>query len=230
MKDLFGEAILDFQTNNLPENLITETNISEKEQLITAYLFRTFEEMPLLEQKAIQLAYGKVLDVGCGAGSHSLYLQDIMNLDVTAIDISPKAITACKLRNLKNTKNQDVLFYEGEKFDTIILLMNGTGIFKTLNQAPKYLNKLKKLLNSKGQILIDSTDIKYMYSNKELKNLKHYYGELNFKIQYKNKTESEIPWLYLDYSTLKKIAFEQGLNCKIVAKGNESSYLAKLWI
>ena len=81
MKDLFGKAILDFQTNNAPEDLTTETTISDEDEMSVAYLFRSYKEMPVLEQKALQLAKGKVLDVGCGAGAHSLYLQNEKNLE-----------------------------------------------------------------------------------------------------------------------------------------------------
>ena len=124
MKDLFGKAILDYQTGNNPEDLITETSISEADEMSVAYLFRDFKEMPKLEQKAIALSKGKVLDVGCGAGSHSLYLQE-KGFDVTSIDISPNAIKACELRGLKKVKVQDVMAMENEKFDTVLLLMNG---------------------------------------------------------------------------------------------------------
>ena len=167
MKDLFGKAILDFQTNNSPEDLITETSISEADEMSVAYLFRSYNEMPKLEQRALQLAKGKVLDVGCGAGSHSLTLQNDRNLEVTSIDISHNAIQACQLRGLKNTKVQDVMTLENEKFDTILLLMNGTGIFGTLKETPKFLQKLKSLLNPNGQILIDSSDIIYMFDEDE---------------------------------------------------------------
>jgi 2-polyprenyl-3-methyl-5-hydroxy-6-metoxy-1,4-benzoquinol methylase len=142
MKDLFGKAILDFQTNTSPEDLITETNISEADEMSVAYLFRKYHEMPKLEKKALQLAKGKVLDVGCGAGSHSLYLQE-KDLDVAPIDISENAVKACQLRGLKNAKVVNVLDVENEKFDTILLLMNGTGIFGTLSETSKYLQKLK---------------------------------------------------------------------------------------
>ena len=91
MLDLFGKAILDFQTNNSPSAIITETNISEADEMDVAYLFRTYKEMPKLEKKALQLSKGKVLDIGCGAGSHSLYLQNDKNLEVTSIDISENA-------------------------------------------------------------------------------------------------------------------------------------------
>ena len=120
MKDLFGKAILDFQTNNSPEDLVTETNISEADEMRVEYLFRDFKGMPKLEKKALQLSKGKILDVGCGAGSHSLYLQE-KGFDVTSIDISPNAIKACELRGLKNARVQNVLDLENEKFDTIII-------------------------------------------------------------------------------------------------------------
>src|SRR6478735_3475528 len=115
MKDLFGKAILDYQTNNQPEDLITETSISEEDEMSVAYLFRDYAEMPKIEQKALQLAKGRILDVGCGAGSHSLTLQNDRKLDVTSIDISENAIQACKLRGLKNTRVQDIMTMENEK-------------------------------------------------------------------------------------------------------------------
>ena len=234
MKDLFGKAILDFQTNNSPEDLITETSISEADEMSVAYLFRSYNEMPKLEQKALQLAKGKVLDVGCGAGSHSLTLQNDRNLDVTSIDISPNAIKACELRGLKNAKVQDIMTLENEKFDTILLLMNGTGIFGTLKETPNFLQKLKSLLNPKGQILIDSSDIIYMFDEDEDGGKwiagEGYYGELTFTVSYKKETEDEFPWLYLDYNTLQNAAFANGLQCELILKGEHYDYLAKLSI
>jgi SAM-dependent methyltransferase len=232
MKDIFGKAILDFQTNNSPEDLITETSISEADEMSVAYLFRSYEEMPKLEQKALQLAKGKVLDVGCGAGSHSLTLQNDRNLDVTSIDISPYAIQACQLRGLKNAKIQDVMKLKNEKFDTILLLMNGTGIFGTLKETPNFLQKLKSLLNPNGQILIDSSDIIYMFDDDEDGGKwiagDAYYGELTFKVSYKKETEDEFPWLYLDYNTLQNAAFANGLQCELILEGEHYDYLARL--
>ena len=233
MKDLFGKAILDFQTNNSPEDIITETSISEADDMSVGYLFRTFDEMPKLEQKAIQLSKGKILDVGCGAGSHSLYLQKEQNLDVTAIDISPNAIEACQLRGVKNTFVQNVLDIENQTFDTILLLMNGTGIFGTLKETTKYLQKLKSLLNPNGQILIDSSDIIYMFDQDEedesyLIPADGYYGELTFTISYKNETEDSFLWLYLDYNTLQNAANANGLQCEMIVEGEHFDYLARL--
>jgi len=235
MKDLFGKAMFDFHTNNSPENIITETSISEEDEMSVDYLFRSYNEMPKLEQKALQLANGKTLDVGCGAGSHSLSLQNDRNLDVTAIDISEKAIETCKLRGVKNTKVQNILDFEGEKFDTIILLMNGTGIFGKLENCNKYLSKLKSLLNTGGQILLDSSDIIYMFDEDEdggkwIPSNNDYYGELVFNISYKGEKEEPFDWLYLDYNTLQNAAIANGLKCELILEGEHYDYLAKLSI
>jgi SAM-dependent methyltransferase len=241
MKDLFGKAILDFQTNNSPEDLITETNISEADEMRVDYLFRSFNEMPKLEKKALQLCKGKVLDVGCGAGSHSLYLQE-KGFEVTAIDISENAMKACKLRGLNDVRVQNILEVSADtngselakqKFDTILLLMNGTGIFGTLAETSKYLHKLKSLLNPNGQILIDSSDIIYMFDEgadgSYLVPTDGYYGELTFTISYKNETEESFPWLYLDYNTLQNAAQSNGLECELILEGEHFDYLAKLF-
>ena len=231
MKDLFGQAILDFQTNNSPEDLQTETSISEADEMPVAYLFRVFDQMPLLEQTALELAKGKTLDVGCGAGSHSLYLQD-KGLEVTAIDISAKAIAACQLRGLKHARVQHVLAIQNETFDTILLLMNGTGIFRTLEELPTYLQKLQSLLNPNGQILIDSSDLIYMYDENEDGSYsipaEGYYGELTFTMSYKGQTEEPFPWLYLDYNTLQRAAQAHGFQCDLLVEGDHYDYLARL--
>jgi SAM-dependent methyltransferase len=233
MKDLFGKAILDFQTNNAPENLITETSISEADEMSVAYLFRKYKEMPIIERKAMQLAKGEVLDVGCGAGCHSLYLQNEKNLDVYSIDISENAVEACRLQNLKKVKVQNLLDIENETFDTIIMLMNGTGIFVKLKNINQYLHKLKSLLKPDGQILIDSSDLIYMFEEDQDGGKwipsTDYYGEITFNVTYKKEKEEQFTWLYLDYNTLQNAAHANGLGCELVIEGDHYDYLARLY-
>jgi len=233
MKDLFGKAILDYQTNNSPEDLITETSISESDEMSVAYLFRSFGEMPAMEQKALTLAKGKVLDVGCGAGSHSLYLQNDRNLDVTAIDISANAIEACHLRGVKKAKVQNVMDLENEKFDTILLMMNGAGMCGKLKNVAKFLQKLKSLLNKNGQILLDSSDIIYMFDEDEdggkwIPSEHEYYGEVVFNISYKGEAEDAFDWMYIDYNMLQNAAAANGLKSELILEGEHFDYLARL--
>ena len=231
MKDLMGQAIWDYYHDQNAENLLTETSISEIDDLPVSYLFRNFEEMNLMEQKALALSTGKTLDIGAGAGSHSLYLQNKKKLQVLALDYSPKSIEVCLLRGIENTICADLLEYSGETFDTVLLLMNGTGIFQSLEKIDDYLEKLHSLLNENGQILIDSTDILYMYDRDEEGGVtvpaNHYYGEVDYFMHYKLDTENPIKWLYLDFETFKRAVVNKGFKIEKIVQ-EEDSYLAKL--
>ena len=232
MKDLLGKAILDFQTNNNPENVITETTISEADEMQIEYMFRSYNDMPKLEKEALKLAKGKILDVGCGAGSHALYLKE-KGFDVLPIDISENAIAACKLRGLENATVEDLLNIKDQKFDTILLLMNGTGIFGKLNKVAQYLTQLKELLNEGGQILIDSSDLIYMFDEDEdggkwIPMHADYYGELVFNLSYKGENEDPFDWLYLDYNTLQNACIANELTCELILEGENFDYLARI--
>ncbi len=233
MKDLMGRAIWDYFYQENPEDLQTETSISELDDLPVSYLFRNYKEMNALEQKALDLSFGKVLDVGAGAGSHSLYLQNKRNLEVTALDISPKSIEICKARGVENAVCEDFLQFSNTKFDTILLLMNGTGIFQSLEHIDRYLQKLKNLTSENGQILIDSTDILYMYDQDDdggvLVPATGYYGELDYYVHYKGESELPMKWLYLDFNTLKNAAIANGFKIQKI-KQLDDSYLAKLTV
>lgn len=231
MKDLFGKALLDYYNKNYTENLITSTNISDDDELPLPYLFRSVSEMPQLEQKALQLVKGKVLDVGCGAGSHSLYLQE-KGLQVKAIDISKGAVSVAKQRGIMDIECKHLL-QETDTYDTILVLMNGTGIFQEMTQVSTYLKHLKSLLNTNGQILIDSSDIQYMYEDDDgglwIDTNADYYGELDYFLSYKGETEDPMKWLYLDFNRLKLACESVGLRCDKVMDGEHFDYLAKLY-
>ena len=231
MKDLMGRAIWDYFYQENPEDLQTETSISELDDLPVSYLFRNYKEMNALEQKALDLSFGKVLDVGAGGGSHSLYLQNDKKLEDLALDISPKSIEICKARGVKNAVCEDFLKFSNDKFDTILLLMNGTGIFQSLKNVDQYLQKLKNLISENGQILLDSTDILYMYDQDDdggvLVPATGYYGELDYYLHYKGESELPMKWLYLDFDTLENAAIANGFKIQKIEQ-LEDSYLAQL--
>ncbi|NAS32419.1 methyltransferase domain-containing protein [Flavobacteriaceae bacterium R38] len=233
MKDLFGQAILDYQSGNYTEDIFTETSISEEDVLPIPYLFRSYEEMPQIEQKALELAYGNVLDVGCGTGSHSLYLQNKRHLNVTALDISKGAVDVCKKRGVHKVLHDDIMNLKTGSYDTILLLMNGTGIFGQLKNVSSALQHLKSLLNKGGQILIDSSDIIYMFDQDEdggrwIPTETDYYGEVKYTLRYKGEENPPFNWLYLDFNTLKNAALANDLNCELILEGDHYDFLAKL--
>lgn len=230
MKDLFGNALRDYHNNNYTEDLITSTNISGNDELPLPYLFRSFSDMPKLEQKALQLAKGNILDVGCGSGSHSLFLQK-KGLNVKAIDSSEGAVEVAKSRGVNHIELK-ALLDETETFDTILLLMNGTGIFQELSQISTYLKHLKSLLNANGQVLIDSSDIQYMYEDEDgglwIDTNAEYYGELDYFLSYKGEEETPMKWLYLDFERLQLACEAVGLICEKIMDGEHFDYLARI--
>ncbi len=229
-KDILGQALWDYHNGDYSQDITVHSSIAEDDEMPIPYLFRDFKEMPLIEQKALELCKGKILDIGCGAGSHSLWLQKT-GLNVTGLDISGGAVTLSRKRGLNNVIHRHILHHT-DKYDSLLLLMNGTGIFETTAKLDLYLKHLKTLLKIGGQILIDGSDIKYMYKDEDgsywqdLNN--DYYGEVKMAMSYKENKGKPFDWLYLDFETLKRQAQKNELNCELILEGNHYDYLAKL--
>ena len=228
-----GAAILDYQTKGKAGKLSILSSMFEEDEMPVKHLFRNLEEMPMLEQKALSLAKGKVLDVGAGAGCHALALQ-AQSIAVKAIDNSPLSCEAMELRGVMNAECINLFDEHLETgFDTILLLMNGTGIAGKIENLPALFNRLKALLNKGGQILIDSSDIKYIYENEDGSfdiNLNAaYYGEVDYQMVYKDVKGDSFDWLYVDFPLLKSIAESCGLHGELIAEGEHYDYLARFF-
>ena len=232
-KDPMGAAILDYQKSERVGRLRVLSSMFEEDEMPVKHLFRKVEKMPMLEQKALQLTKGRVLDIGAGSGCHTLALQE-KGLEVKAIDISPLSCEAMELRGVMDAECIN-LFDEhlDSGFDTILLLMNGTGIAGKIENLPALFNRLKALLNKGGQILIDSSDIKYIYENEDGSfdiNLNAaYYGEVDYQMVYKDVKGDSFDWLYVDFPLLKSIAESCGLHGELIAEGEHYDYLARFF-
>lgn len=230
--DILGRAVLDYQSGNYTTDITTYSSIAEKDSLPLPYLFRNYKNMPSLEQKALELCTGKILDIGCGAGSHSIYLQE-KGYAVTALDSSQGAIKVCQKRGVKSTVCSDIYNFKREQFDTLLLLMNGIGLAGKLAHLNKFFTHLKSLLRPNGQILLDSSDLIYMFEEDEnggywIPENPSYYGEVNFTLDYQGEKSTAFDWLYLDYNTLQRAALANGLHCELIIEGSHFDYLAKL--
>lgn len=231
MNDPFGEAIQDYFEKGKAPNLIVNSNYTEDEKITTSWFFRTEKEMPSIERTALKNCKGKILDIGAAAGCHAIILQE-KGMEVTALEKSKKACDVLRKRNIQNVVCADVFNYSDNSFDTILLLMNGAGIGETLAGLKKLLIHLKKLLAENGQILIDSSDIKYLFEEEDgslwidLAN-ESYYGEMEYEVKYK-KSVSKFDWLFVDFQNLKKIAGKVGFDCNLIEQGKHHDYLAEL--
>ena len=231
--DPMGAAIRDYQNKGKASRLRVLSSMFDEDEMPVAHLFRTFSQMPRLEQKALSMAKGRVLDIGAGAGCHALALQE-HGLEVKAIDISPLSCEVMKERGVKNAECVNLFNPQLQgKYDTLLLLMNGTGIAGKLNRLPMLLNRLKELLAEGGQILIDSSDLKYIYENEDgsmdIDLNAPYYGEVDYQMQYKNIKGEPFDWLYTDPMLLASISKQCGLNCEIVEEGENYDFLARLF-
>lgn len=231
--DPMGAAIRDYQNKGKASRLRVLSSMFDEDEMPVAHLFRTFNQMPRLEQKALSMAKGRVLDIGAGAGCHALALQE-RGLEVKAIDISPLSCEVMKERGVKDAECVNLFDpqLQGE-YDTLLLLMNGTGIAGKLNRLSMLLNRLKELLAEGGQILIDSSDLKYIYENEDgsmdIDLNAPYYGEVDYQMQYKNVKGEPFDWLYTDPMLLASISKQCGLNCEIVEEGENYDFLARLF-
>ena len=233
--DPMGRAILDYverqgQAPRKADRLRVFSPMFEEDEIPLTTLFRKYEDMPEIEQKALDMATGKTLDVGAGAGCHSLVLQQ-RGMDVTAIDISPLSVEAMKERGVRKVLEQD-FFTLGGQYDTILMLMNGIGIVGTLERLTEFFRHLDKILAPGGQVLCDSSDICYVFETEdgivELPDDMTYYGEHSFQMRYKDTIGEPFPWLYIDADTLRERAARNGYTVEVVAEGEHYDYLARI--
>lgn len=230
-KDPMGAAIHDFYTKGRAGRLRVFSPQFDEDEIPVTTLFRTFSEMPALEQEALRMAEGKILDVGAGSGCHSLALKE-MNKDALAVDISPLSVQVMQERGLN--AEQANLFDERfiGQFDTILMLMNGSGIIGKLQNMEMFFNRIKQLLSPKGCILMDSSDLRYLFEDEDGSMLidlaGDYYGEMEFSMQYKQIKGESFPWLYVDFDTLKFYASQYGFKAEKIKEGEHYDYLARL--
>lgn len=233
-KDPMGQAIADYFNRGKAAKLRVFSSQFDEDEIPVEQLFRSYDDMPPLEQKALQLTKGKILDCGAGSGCHAIALQ-AMGKEVQAIDISPLSVEVMQKRGIKQAL-QINLFDEHylEKFDTILMLMNGSGIIGKLENMSAFFAKMKQLLNSDGCIYMDSSDLRYLFEDEDGSFLidlaGDYYGEIDFQMQYKQTKGDAFDWLYIDFQTLSHYANENGFSAELIAEGEHYDYLACLKI
>ena len=227
--DPIGAAINDYARTKKPQDIIVSSDICDDDIIPIEVLFRKLDEMPTIEQMALDKCTGNVLDVGAGAGAHAIELMD-RGIQVSAIDISAGAVDWMTKQGISARK---VNFFDlkNETYDTILMLMNGIGIAGTLANLERTLRHAASLLNSGGKILCDSSDIKYLYEDEDgslwVDLNSEYYGNFRFQMKYKNEKGDWFDWLYVDFDNLFKVAESVGLKARRIHE-EDDHYLAEL--
>lgn len=237
--DPMGAAIYDYhhKKGTAGGRLVVHSSMFEDDEIPVEGLFRPFDQMPALEQAALRLAEGCILDVGAGSGCHSLALRS-MGKSAVAIDISPLSVAVMKEKGidarLVNLYDED---FAGQ-FDTVIMLMNGSGIIGRLENMSVFFDRMRQLLAPGGCILMDSSDLRYLYEDEdgsfEIDLADEYYGLLDYQMEYVPSYSpmtvlgESFDWLYVDFDTLAFYAEQNGFIAELVAEGEHYDYLAKL--
>ena len=232
-KDPMGAAIYDFHKNGKAGKLIVHSSMFDDDEIPVADLFRKFDKMPALEQKALECATGNILDVGAGSGCHSVALQE-MGKKCLAIDISELSV---KVMQERGVDARLVNLYDESfvgQFDTILMLMNGTGIIGRLENMQKFFNRIKYLLAPGGRVIVDSSDLRYLYEEEDgslmIDLADEYYGLLDYQMEYKGILGEPFDWIYVDFETLSYYAEQNGFKAEMIAEGEHYDYLAALSI
>lgn len=226
MMDILGRAISEYYFGNKQYKLWVHDNHGPRVEMQVPIYFRSPEAMPDLELMALDLCKGKTLDIGAGAGSHSLYLQD-KGIRVTAIDISEGAVNVMRERGVKDARVQDIFELKGEQYDTLLLLMNGIGLVQTIEGLGRFLEHIKPLLKKGAQLIFDSSDVAYMYEE-GIPKLDYYYGEIKCCYEYRRQKSEWFSWLYIDEQMLRKIATEAGFQTELLFVDESDQYLVRL--
>jgi SAM-dependent methyltransferase len=235
--DLLGQALLDYQHGQHSAALTVQCSAADDEPLPAAYFFRTLLAMPELERQALDECRGRVLDLGAGAGCHTLELQSRGFTDVLALDQSAGAVQVMQARGVQQLTQRSVFAPRAAEelpYDTILMLMNGLGLAGTLEGLDKFLAHARTLLAPDGQILATSSDISYLYEDEDgalvIDLNGPYYGEVDYTFQYKDQTGEPFPWLFIDAALLEDAARQAGYEVDFIDNDESGQYLVRLTV
>lgn len=222
----YGQALKEFLDNDDLPPLTLHNSYGEAEEMPIWYFFRAYDEMPELEKMALSMCEGHVLDVGAGTGCHAICLQQ-MGYEVTAIDTEREAVEIMKASKVLKAQHVDYFQLEEGGFDTLICLMNGVGFIGQLEALESFLGQADKLLKPDGQIILDSSDVSYLYDADDMPTDK-YFGEVSFQYEYKGAKSDWFNWVYIDMDTLTEKADALGWYVYILQSDDSGQYLARL--
>jgi len=231
VNDIYGKALLNYYATPGHQKLLVHSDIAETDEYTVSWFFRSPSEFPELENIALDHCTGRILDVGAGTGIHTKELQN-RSQDCTAIDISEGAVEIMKKQGIQNVYLQDFFAIENEKYDTLLMLMNGFGVMGKMEFVQRFFDKAKELLTPNGQIIVDSSDLIHLYQEEDgsvLLDLNGpYYGEINYQMEFNGEKGIPFEWLFIDFGSLQYEAEQAGFKAVKIFEEETNHYLAQI--
>lgn len=230
--DPFEQACWDYYLGKKKATIKIVSNKADDEIVPVKYFFRELTEMPQIEKLALGFCKGEILDIGAGSGCHSIEL--IRNgHSVNSLEIRKGLTELLSERGIKEIYHCDIFQFTDKQFDTLLMLMNGIGLVGDLNGLDKFLLLIKRIIKPGGQVLLDSSDLMYLYEEDDgsvkINLNESYYGEVEYQFIYKNMKGNPFKWLFVDYSTLNEYADKNGFRCELIYEDDHYNYLARLY-
>lgn len=217
-------ALAAYRAGRRNASVIMTTDVGGEESVSAELFFRGLEDMPPVEQKAVELARGRVLDLGAGAGAHSVPLSQA-GLSTTAVEVLPTAREILTERGIRDVRAGGLESLEaGERFDTVLVLMNGLGLAGSLGGLERFLAALSARMAPGGQLLVDSTDPRAWGDPDDGR----YPGEVHMRLAFEGREGPPFPFLFVDPEALRDVADSLGLDAEVVAEDEDGRFLARL--
>lgn len=219
-EDAFGHALLAVHKGEEVHEIV-ERDDGFVDSMSTKGYFSDYEAWSPIEQKAMQLVKGRVLDIGCGAGRTSLYLQE-KGFYVLGIDISPLALKVCTLRGLRRSKLMpiEIIGFKPNSFDTILMLGNNFGLFGNLKKAKRLLRRFHRMTSKDALIIASSRDpyktdspahLQYHKMNKRKGRMS---GQVKIRIRYEKYKGRWFDYLMVSREEMAQILSDTGWRIK----------------
>lgn len=229
----YRRALVDYINGDTMAKLIIYRDDGYSDDHCLQLYFQNIDRFSPLDKTAVDLCRGYILDVGAGAGRHSLALK-AKGCRVCSIDLCPEAVRIMRKRGVADARCIDIFDFHETGFDTILLMMHGIGVVRTLSGLNRFLILARSLIKSDGQILMDSVDLRKTANLMHLayqefnRRIGRYVGETQLVFEYKGEKGPPFQWLQVDPDTLAEYALKTGWNCDIPYHESGGDYLARL--
>jgi SAM-dependent methyltransferase len=201
-------------------------DFGQTEEIHASFFFRTEEAFEEWESIALGRCGPRVLDIGAGVGAHALVLQK-RGHEVTALDLIPEAVRIMRERGVEDAREGSLFDVPPERvYDTVTLLMNGSMIAETLSGLDRLLRAAATVLEPKGALILDSTDLRDDSHTEVAGGDDPYIGELHYQLSVGEDVGEVFPQLFVDPDTLDTRARLVGWDMEVIWRGTDGRYLA----